>query len=204
MGAGLRDAMNLSWKIAAVRGGTLTADALDSYEQERKPHTRQMIRLALHIGWSMTGGGQLGNLVRRAVLPRLRLVPGLRDKVVDSTTPALRASALVAKSRRSLRPRQLAGTLCPNPFLPSGQRLDDEIGTGFAFITSSPLAATDEALLRRRGVVVVVAPGGSELKKWLRRGRATAAIVRPDRTVMRAGRDMTALCRWAVTVLQGR
>jgi 3-(3-hydroxy-phenyl)propionate hydroxylase len=198
MGAGLRDAMNLSWKIAGVRGGTLGADALDSYEQERKPHTRQMIRLALNIGWSMTGGGRLGNLVRHAVLPRLRLIPGLREKVVDSTTPALRRSALVYKTRR---PRQLAGTLCPNPVLPSGQRLDDAVGTDFAFITATPLGAADEAALRQRGVAVVAAPSGSDLKKWLRRGRATAAIVRPDRTVMRTGPDAAGLRQWTATVL---
>ncbi len=122
MGAGLRDAMNLSWKIAGVLHGTLAADVLDSYQQERKPHTRSMIRLALNVGRSMTGGGQLGNLARRVVLPRLRWLPGLRDKVVDSTTPALQRSALVCKSRRR---RQLPGTLCPNPSLREGQRLDD-------------------------------------------------------------------------------
>ena len=58
MGAGLRDAMNLAWKIAGVRNGTLAPDILDSYEQERKPHTRQLIRLALNVGRSMTGGGK--------------------------------------------------------------------------------------------------------------------------------------------------
>ena len=191
MGAGVRDAMNLSWKIAGVLNGTLAADVLDSYEQERKPHTRSMIRLALNVGQSMTGGGWLGNLARRVVLPRLRWVPGLRDKVVDSTTPALNRSALVCKSRRS---RRLAGTLCPNPPLPGGQRLDALLGNGFALVTSEPLGTADHALLRRHGVVVLVAEQGSELEKWLRRGRAAGAIVRPDRTVMCAGRDIAALC----------
>jgi len=199
MGAGLRDAMNLAWKIAGVLNGTLAADVLDSYEQERKPHTRQLIRLALNIGRSMTGGGHLGNLVRRLLLPRLWLLPGLRDKVVDSTTPALHSSALVHKSRR---PRQLAGALCPNPALPGGQRLDDVVGAGFAFITTSPLGGADEALLRRRGVAVLVAERDTELGKWLREGQATAAIVRPDRTVVRAGRDNAALCAFIATVLQ--
>jgi flavin-dependent dehydrogenase len=46
MGAGLRDAMNLVWKLAGAIAGDLPATVLDSYEQERKPHTRQMIRLA--------------------------------------------------------------------------------------------------------------------------------------------------------------
>jgi 2-polyprenyl-6-methoxyphenol hydroxylase-like FAD-dependent oxidoreductase len=201
MGAGVRDAANLAWKIAGVHDGTLAAHVLDSYQQERKPHTRHMIRLALGVGQAMTGGGRVGNVARRVVLPRLRLIPGLRDKVVDSTTPALHGSALVCKSRR---PRQLAGTLCPNPLLSDGQRLDDVLGTGFALIGTRRLGAADEASLRRRGVVVLVAQPGGALETWLRRGRATAALVRPDRTVMRAGRDAAALCAWTATVLHGR
>ena len=149
----------------------------------------------------MTGGGRLGNVARRLVLPRLRLLPGLRDKVVDSTTPALRSSALVHKSRR---PGELAGTLCPNPPLPGGQRLDDVVGAGFVFITTSALGAADEASLRRRGVAMLVAEHDTELEKWLRRARVAAAIVRPDRTVMRAGRNPAALCAWTTTVLSRR
>ena len=198
MGAGVRDAANLAWKIAGVHNGTLAADVLDSYEQERKPHTRHMIRLALAVGRAMTGGGNVGNLARRVVLPRLRLIPGLRDKVVDSTTPALHSSALVCKS---LGPRRLAGTLCPNPLLPDGRRLDDVVGTGFALITTSRPSAADDASLRRRGVVVLVAQTGSALETWLRGGRATAALVRPDRTVARAGRDIAALCAWTASIL---
>jgi 2-polyprenyl-6-methoxyphenol hydroxylase-like FAD-dependent oxidoreductase len=200
MGAGVRDAANLAWKIAGVHDGTLAADVLDTYELERKPHTRHMIRLALGVGWAMTGGGRVGDVARRLVLPRLRLIPGLRDKVVDSTTPALHASALVCRSRR---PRRLAGTLCPNPLLSNGRRLDDVIGTGFALITRSGPGASDQALLRRRGIVVLLAQPGSALDVWLRRGHATAALVRPDRTVMRAERDLAALCAWTATVLRG-
>jgi 3-(3-hydroxy-phenyl)propionate hydroxylase len=198
MGAGLRDAANLAWKIAGVHHGTLASSVLETYERERKPHTQYMIRLALSVGWAMTGGGRLGNAARRAVLPRLRLIPGLRDKVVDSRTPALRRSAFV---RRSLRPHRLAGTLCPNPALRDGQRLDDVLGAGFALISTARLGAADEAALRRRDVTVLVAETDSPLGAWLDRGRATAALVRPDRTVARAGRDLAALCAWTATVL---
>jgi 3-(3-hydroxy-phenyl)propionate hydroxylase len=201
MGAGIRDADNLAWKIAGVHHGALGADVLETYERERKPHARQMIRLALGVGWAMTGGGRVGDAARRAVLPRLRLIPGLRDKVIDSSTPALRRSALIVKPRR---PRRLAGTLCPNPLLPNGERLDDVIGTGFALITTTEPGAGDRAPLERRGVVVVAAEPGGALEAWLRRGRATAALVRPDRTVMRAGRDLAAMCAWTATVLHAR
>lgn len=201
MGAGIRDAMNLAWKIAGVHHGALAPSVLDSYEQERKPHTKSLIRLALNVGRAMTGGARVGDALRRVVLPRLRLLPGLRDKVVDSTTPALAASALVCRSRR---PGQLGGTLCPNPRLRDGRRLDDVLGTGFALITTRRPSVSDEADLRRRGFVVLVAEPGDGLARWLRGGRATAALIRPDRTVMRAGRDPAALCAWAAGVVDGR
>ena len=191
MGAGLRDAMNLAWKIAGVLTASLPDSVLDTYEQERKPHARSMIGLALTIGWSMTAGGEFGNLIRRSVLPRLRRVPGLRDKIVDSRTPALHRSAMVVKARR---PRQLAGTLCPNPVLDDGERLDAVLGDGFALVTTRRPHAHQQAQLEHRGAALHVAAPGDELERWLRRGRATAAVIRPDRTVMCAGRNLTALC----------
>jgi len=187
MGAGMRDAMNLAWKVAGVISGDLPRAALDSYEQERKPHTRHMIRLALTVGWAMTAGGELGNLIRRLVVTRMKFVPGLRSKVIDSRTPALHRSAFV--HRRHAR-RQLAGTLCPNPVLADGCRLDRVVGDGFALITAVPPDDTQHRLLNERGAVVHIAAPDGELADWLRRGRVTSAIVRPDRTVMWAGRDM--------------
>ncbi|MEZ0351611.1 bifunctional 3-(3-hydroxy-phenyl)propionate/3-hydroxycinnamic acid hydroxylase [Mycobacterium sp. pR1184] len=201
MGAGVRDAMNLAWKIAGVHHGNLAPAVLDTYEQERKPHTRSLIRLALNVGRAMTGGARIGNALRRMVLPRLRLIPGLRDKVVDSTTPALSSSALVYRSRRSGR---LAGTLCPNPRLGDDQRLDEVLGSGFGLITTRSPNAADEAALTQRGFTVLVAQPGDELASWLREGHATTALVRPDGTVMRAGRNVDALCAWASGVVNGR
>jgi 3-(3-hydroxy-phenyl)propionate hydroxylase len=99
--------------------------------------------------------------------------------------------------------RQLAGTLCPNPRLRDGQRLDDVLGSGFALITTRSVAPADEAALRRRGFVVLVARPGDALAQWLRGGRSTAALIRPDRTVMRAGRDVAALCEWASSIVGG-
>jgi 3-(3-hydroxy-phenyl)propionate hydroxylase len=191
MGAGLRDAMNLSWKLAGVLSGDLCASVLDSYEQERKPHARHMIQLALAVGWSMTAGGDVGNLIRRVVVPRMHLIPKMRGKIVDSRTPALHRSALVHRSRA---PRQLAGTLCPNPVCTDGLRLDDVLGHRFALITARPPSEAQRALLKQRGAVVHVAVPGSPLADWLRRARSAAAIVRPDRTVMRTSQRLQELC----------
>jgi 3-(3-hydroxy-phenyl)propionate hydroxylase len=158
-----------------------------------------MIRLALGVGWAMTGGGRVGDAARRLVLPRLRFIPGMRRRIVDSTTPALHSTALAGKSHL---PRRLGGRLCPNPLLRDGRRLDDVLGAGFALITMVRPTAADEAALRRRGVVVLIPQPGDVLATWLRRGHANAAVVRPDRTVARAGRDVAALCAWTTGVLR--
>jgi 3-(3-hydroxy-phenyl)propionate hydroxylase len=191
MGAGLRDAMNLAWKLAGVLDGDLPENILDSYEQERKPHARALIGLALGMGWAMTAGGRVGDAIRRTVVPRLHLIPGMRTRIVNSRTPTLHRSALVVKRHR---PRQLAGTLCPNPVLPEGIRLDARLGAGFAVITTDQLSTQQRERLRQRGATALTAERTSELGHWLRRAGATAAIIRPDRTVMQAGRRVTSLC----------
>lgn len=185
MGAGLRDANNLAWKLAGVLWGQLSPEVLDSYQQERKPHARAMIRLALAVGRFMTAGGEVGSVLRGVVVPRLGLIPGMRKRIVDSSTPALHRSSLV---QRRLGPRSLTGTLCPNPTLPDGRRLDDVLGMGFAIVTAVPFTVAQQELADQRRTTVFFAAPGSEVTRWLRRGRTTAALVRPDRTVMATAR----------------
>lgn len=189
MGAGLRDAMNLTWKLAGVLSGTLPPALLETYEEERKPHARSMIGLALNVGRAMTAGGELGRLARRFIVPRMHLLPGLRARVLDSATPALRGSGL---ARTSWRRRALIGRLCPNSLLDNDSRLDDEIGAGFAVLSTAALTMAQRELVEGRGAVVHIARG--ELAAWLRGHHATAAVIRPDRTVMRAGHDVAAVC----------
>jgi 3-(3-hydroxy-phenyl)propionate hydroxylase len=189
MAAGLRDAMNLTWKLAGVLSGTLPEAVLDTYQQERKPHARTMIYLAMSVGWAMTAGGRLGDYLRRALVPLLPHLPGIRA-AADGVTPALHKSALVIKSDG----RRLAGALCPNPVLGSGIRLDDVIAKRFSLITSSSLSDEKRDEMARRGAVVVSTVPGSQLDSWLQKAGVSAAIVRPDGAVMRAGRDIYALC----------
>jgi 3-(3-hydroxy-phenyl)propionate hydroxylase len=191
MGAGLRDAMNLAWKLAGVIDGTLPESVLDTYQQERKPHARAMIVLALIVGRAMTAGGDLGSLARRVIVPQLHRLPGLSAKIVESRSPNLHRSALIQKS---YRPRQLAGALCPNPLVDGDRRLDAVIGAGFAILTTSAPDAHCRAVADQRGAVIHTVAPGTELADWLRCGHATAAIIRPDRTVLRCGKHLSSLC----------
>jgi 3-(3-hydroxy-phenyl)propionate hydroxylase len=182
MGAGLRDAVNLTWKLAGVLHGSLDPAELDSYESERKPHARSMIGLALNVGRAMTAGGRFGRLARRVVVPRLHLVPVLRRRVLDSRTPSLRPAG----------PGKLAGRLCPNPVLDDGTRLDTRLGPGFAVLSVRALTDAESARVAACGATTYIDSIGA-VGDWLRRGHAVAAVVRPDRTVACAGRDVRAL-----------
>ncbi len=192
--AGVRDSMNLSWKIAGVVSGDLPESVLDTYEVERKPHARALIQLAKLIGVSMTQGGKAGDLLRKAIAPRLHWVPGLRNRLLDGETPPLRRSALV--EGRGLR-KSLNGRLCPNALLSDGTRYDDVTRGGFVFVTGVPLSPQLRAVLAGRGTEVLEVQPGSPLYQWLEDGKATAALVRPDFSVLRAGRDVAELCEAA-------
>lgn len=188
MGAGLRDAMNLAWKLAGVLEGDLPESALDTYEIERKPHARSLIKLAKLVGAAMTQGGRTGDRLRRVIMPRMKYIPNIGTLALDSETPPLSRSSLV---RRGFALHSLAGRLAPNAQLPTGSRLDDVLGGGFALVTSLPLSSRQRASLTGRGATVVDATSGTELHGWLRRARVRAALVRPDGTVMVAGRSLS-------------
>lgn len=47
LGAGMRDAHNLTWKLARVLQQGADERLLETYESEREPHVRHAIRLAV-------------------------------------------------------------------------------------------------------------------------------------------------------------
>lgn len=50
MCAGLRDAINLAWKLDLVLAGRAREAILDTYQSERVPHVRMMINFAIELG----------------------------------------------------------------------------------------------------------------------------------------------------------
>ncbi|MGV8872874.1 MAG: bifunctional 3-(3-hydroxy-phenyl)propionate/3-hydroxycinnamic acid hydroxylase [Rhodococcus sp. (in: high G+C Gram-positive bacteria)] len=191
MGAGLRDARNLVWKLVGALDGHVSDSALDSYEIERKTHAKAMIQMAVAIGWAMTGGNKLTGIMRTTVAPALGHLPLIGKRVTASTTPSLTRSPYVLRSRAQVR--SLAGQLCPNSRLDNGTRLDDAAPGQFLFVSSTPLSTEQRREVERRGAAVVEVAASSDLGVWLRRGHAVAAIVRPDRTVMSASKSVPSL-----------
>jgi 3-(3-hydroxy-phenyl)propionate hydroxylase len=184
LGLGLRDVHQVAWKLAAVVTGAAGEQLLDTYQAEREPHARALIGVARLLGRLMTGGGRAGALLRRGVLSAVRRIPAVERLATDSRTPPLRRGPLV--ERRGRAGRRLAGLLLPQPeVLLDGRRcrLDDVLGTG-----SAELRRDGEQLVVRRadGTEARVQDPSGTLLRWLRNGRASSVLVRPDRIVRSA------------------
>ena len=50
LNSGIRDAANLTWKLAAALCGRASDELLDTYEQERRPHAEAVIRASERLG----------------------------------------------------------------------------------------------------------------------------------------------------------
>jgi 3-(3-hydroxy-phenyl)propionate hydroxylase len=187
LGLGLRDVHQLAWKLAAVLAGEASEDLLDSHQAEREPHARVLIGVAQVLGRLMTRGGRAGDVVRRGVLAGVRRIPAVARLATDSRTPPLGAGPHV--DRRGRAGRRLAGSLVPQPeVVVAGRRsrLDDVLGPG-----SAELRAADRGgfvVRRGDGTEIEVDDPSGTLAAWFRSGRATSAVVRPDRIVRWAGR----------------
>lgn len=172
LGAGLRDAHNLAWKLARVLSGTAPEVLLDTYQAERLPHVRSQVRLARTAGWVMTGGHGRTAVVRRLALRGLVRLPGVATRVLDTGSPSLRGP--------------LGGPL-PGQHTVDGRRLDDLVGPRFAVLTRDAPTDGDRACAQRLGGVAVRVP---EL-------RTARVVLRPDRVSLpdRPGRWMPLVTR---------
>jgi len=181
LGAGLRDAANLAWKLALVLRGRADERLLDTYQAEREPHVTRVIRLAVGVGWVMTGRHPVARGLRRALPVVSRRVPALSVKMVETLSPRLPGGPLV---RRRFDP--LGGLTFPQPFH-DGKRLDDGLDGRFAIIHSGRTADL-EALATRLDAVLVTAEPGTPLHRVLADAKVEAVVVRPDRVVWASAR----------------
>ncbi|MEU3853802.1 bifunctional 3-(3-hydroxy-phenyl)propionate/3-hydroxycinnamic acid hydroxylase [Streptomyces sp. NPDC029554] len=201
--SGLRDAYNLTWKLARVLRQGCDERLLDTYESERKPHARHVIRLAVAMGWAMTGGQDDAAALRRGLLAAACRIPGLAAVAGRDLSPPLAAGPLV---RRRLR-AGLVGTHCPQPWITAGARrtrLDELLGDSFTLLTGTEPPPSLNALARGLGARVIPVTGLGDdgtLAAWLRAGRADAVLLRPDRVVAdvvpAGGHEFTGTAAWA-------
>ncbi len=184
LGLGVGDAHGVAWRVAALVRGAADEGVLDDYARERAVHARTVIRTALRVGHAMTGGNGAASAIRRRTTAALLRIPAVRVRAEATTTI------------HYARGRGLTGTVCPQPLVRHDGRtelLDDVLGHGFALLHTGPVEPGLLARARHLGARrIQLGDGGmtddGTLQAWLRRGRATAVLLRPDRVVLATDR----------------
>jgi len=181
MCSGLRDAINLAWKLALAVKGEAPETLLDTYATERRPHARAYTQAAgaaaNAVAYLTAFPGDPNEPLPAAHvdLPEPRLGPGLHD---GEPAPA--------------------GALSIQPVLADGRRLDDVVGYKFAVIGDADViaAVTDatKAAWQRLGAVVLT-EYPAQLHAWLDARGAKAEVVRPDRYLLGLAKDSADLDR---------
>ncbi|HQF03697.1 MAG TPA: bifunctional 3-(3-hydroxy-phenyl)propionate/3-hydroxycinnamic acid hydroxylase [Phycicoccus sp.] len=141
MNAGVRDADNLSWKLADVLAGRADESILDSYESERRPHAKAMIDLSVFNKDMVSTGNPWAIRAREVaaqVAPRLPVARTALKEMKIKPRPRLRRGAHLGQQRRLGGLIGAQGTLLPQPPVRTHAgrpvRLDDALGTGWSLI----------------------------------------------------------------------
>lgn len=191
MNAGMRDVINLSWKLPLVVRGRAKASLLDTYAAERQPHAEDLVEWAVVFGRLMEHLADV-EAAERAGRPPPPEPAGHRAAGYGQgrEAPPLRGGVLLLDQ---VSDEGSTGYLFSQPIVEdeSGAtfRLDERLGRDFSLVLREGAAAELDAETRARldqiGVEVVRLDGLEA-----RQGRfdrlfehAEAAIVRPDRYV---------------------
>lgn len=212
LNSGIRDAANLTWKIADVLAGRLDAAAPASYDAERRPHSAATVRLSVRLG--------------RIVMTTDRRLAERRDRTVERILATPEGRVHLEEMRYRPVQRYDDGLVTatepdgPTVGLPFGQprvhdtgtartrMLDDVLGAGWALLgvdvpaptlldAAAQVAALDPVVAHvpgddrlPRGTdalrVLVDLDGGLDRETAPYRGRVV--LLRPDRVVAAAWR----------------
>jgi 3-(3-hydroxy-phenyl)propionate hydroxylase len=196
LNAGIRDAANLAWKVAAAVSGTGTGELVRTYESERRPHARDMIAISRRIGQVVMGTDARVTRGRDLLARAANLVPPAKAWLAGMKflkQPHFTDGCVVPAGRDV---RRAVGDMVgralsqPDVTLPGGDRvpLDTLLGSGWCALRIGRGAA---------GTVEVIplappgdGPGPTSLAVTVASGEISAlagtavtVLVRPDRYV---------------------
>jgi len=198
---GLGDAVNLSWKLAAVIDGWAPDDLLDSYEGERRPVAQEFVASAAENG--RTGPTRLATaeiMGDEADFERAR--PGVADLIQEFKRIEFRSDGMVlgvgyggraaeqTTDGSDYSPVAAAGNRLPHRRLSGGTSLFDRLGPELTVIGSADDARELLADAAGRGIpLTLVDEPAEELAAFF---GARLVLVRPDQHIAWIGDEAPA------------
>ncbi|MES2282678.1 MAG: bifunctional 3-(3-hydroxy-phenyl)propionate/3-hydroxycinnamic acid hydroxylase [Pseudomonadota bacterium] len=180
MCAGIRDAANLAWKLEAILQGRADEELLDSYEEERSPHVRSLIELAV----------KLGSIIQTTDPAEAKA----RDEKFAAGGPEifeLPAQSLGGSYFQGAD-HKAVGCPFPQPRLADGRWLDDVLGRRLTVIGHQDVIdhVSPEVARHWRSLdMQVMAQPDAAVLDWLHNRQVAAVIIRPDRYVLGVARN---------------
>jgi len=197
---GIRDVVNLVWKLDAVMDGSAQADLLDTYGAERSLHVRQLTTRIKEIGKLICerdvatarerdarllreAGGQVKTIARQDIVPKLDA--GLLSSVEHASNGSLFPQPRVRHADDSALLDAVAGGNWRVVTL-GGAMVSEQVAKAAASIGAQVIElapdgdANHAALLPDTRSIVEV---DGVLAAWFERNQCRAAIVRPDHYV---------------------
>jgi 3-(3-hydroxy-phenyl)propionate hydroxylase len=199
LNAGIRDAANLAWKIAAHVKGTGTEALVDTYQTERRPHAVDMVRLSHRIGKVVMSTNPALTTLRDAAITALGVVPAAKgwlagmkflkqphftNGCVIPAGPDVPKAAAALIGRSLPQPLVTRGSAVPGDNVP----LDTVLGTGWVllrFPAASGTAGMEIVQLRPGTDTPVQVSDATGAFRALADSGVTL-VVRPDRYVAAA------------------
>ena len=221
MNGGMKDAVNLSWKLAAVLRDEANEDILDTYEIERAPIVRKMVEVSRRLGSVIMPTSRIATATRDSIFACLNLSSRFRAFIGRGGVvppPAISRSALTGSGRDAL-----IGQMMPQPTVSAAHArapLDEFLSChqwmalGLGVDPVSMLSSRDLAILDGLGARFMCLNGAARNARtvslqcddpafadWAKRHDVRGVLARPDRFI--AGRldqatDLGALAPFAI------
>ena len=193
MNTGMRDVINLAWKMELIAKGVCSAEGVDvllnSYEKERTAHATDMVEWAVSIGMLMEHLARVEG-AQRDGLPPPETPPALQSSGYGQgrEAPPIRDGLVVLQQ---VSDKGSTGYLFSQPIVTSGQgesfKLDGLLGRGFALVHNVDLALNDasQQIVEVLGIKTIDIRGLQEEKGHIDNlfKDSGCALVRPDRIV---------------------
>lgn len=187
--SGLRDSINIGWKLAHVLNGA-DASLLDSYEQERRPHVSAMADISVKMGYVFLTKYKWAAAIRDNLFRTIQRNKGVRQFIRHMKFKP----KPIYPSGFMLEGNPQAGKFFPQMDICFGgkmERLDDVLGKGFAVISRNAIESS--ALWDKLGAKLLVLDRdildeSGKLKAWFDKAEAELVIIRPDRFIFAAGK----------------
>lgn len=139
LNAGLRDALNLSWKLAWILQGRLKPELLSSYHDERYAHAKAMIDLADLFGSVLSQRNRFVAWLRDRFFLSIKNIPRVRDYVLQMKfKPMPRFTKGIVQDSGDARRDALVGRMFIQPNVERQgrtQRFDDVVGPRFVLLS---------------------------------------------------------------------